>query len=152
MIVVAVSGGFDPVHVGHLRMFEHAKTMGDRLIVILNNDAWIRAKKGKAFMPEEERAEIIRGFRCVDEVFITLHEEYDADRSVCRALETLRPHIFANGGDRHPDGDPVPEAALCEKLGISMVYNVGGEKVQSSSWLINGDVKFRSKQRDKSAV
>lgn len=136
MKIIAVSGGFDPVHVGHLRMFEEAKKLGDKLVVILNNDAWLRAKKGKPFMPEEERAEIIRGFRCVDEVFITEHAEDDEDRSVCRALEAIRPHIFANGGDRKPEGDPVPEEELCVKLGISTIYNVGGEKIQSSSWLI----------------
>lgn len=136
MKIIAVSGGFDPVHAGHLRMFEEAKRLGDRLIVILNNDAWLRTKKGKPFMSQEERAEIIRGFRCVDEVLITEHAEDDTDRSVCRALEAIRPHIFANGGDRKPDGDPVPEETLCKKLGISMVYNVGGDKIQSSSWLI----------------
>ena len=129
--------GVDPIHIGHVRMIQEAKKLGDRLIVILNNDHWLRTKKGFVFMPEEERKEVIEAIAGVDEVVITDHEPGDPDRSVCRALRRIRPHIFANGGDRKPDGDPVPEAALCDELGIQMVYNVGtGGKVQSSSWLI----------------
>ena len=136
-VVVAVSGGFDPVHIGHVRMFNEAKALGDKLIVILNNDAWLRTKKGQEFMGEKERKEIIEAFAAVDEVLLTSHEENDADRSVCRELAKVRPHIFANGGDRKPDDDPVPEVTLCESIGIEMVYNVGaGGKVQSSSWLL----------------
>ena len=72
----------------------------------------------------------------VDEVILTDHTDDDPDRSVCRMLRMVKPHVFANGGDRKPDGDPVPEVALCEELGIEMVYNVGqGGKIQSSSWL-----------------
>ncbi len=135
--VVAVSGGFDPLHIGHVRMFEEAKALGNHLVVILNNDAWLHSKKGFAFMPEQERKEIIEAIHCVDEVIITSHTKDDMDRSVCRELSKLRPHIFANGGDRKPDGDPVPEVALCKQLGIKTVYNVGhGGKVQSSSWLV----------------
>ena len=133
--VVAVSGGFDPIHIGHVRMFKEAKALGDTLVVILNNDAWLRAKKGFAFMPEAERAEIIREFPYVDAVVITNHAENDPDRSVNRALRSIRPHIFANGGDRKAKAD-IPEAAVCDELGIKMVFNVGkGGKVQSSSWL-----------------
>lgn len=135
-VVVAVSGGFDPLHYGHVRMFQEAKKLGDRLVVILNNDHWLMRKKGHVFMPQEERKEILEALRVVDDVVITDHAPGDADRSVCRALEALKPDIFGNGGDRHPEGDPVPEVALCEKLGIKMVYNLGvGGKVQSSSWL-----------------
>lgn len=133
--VVAVSGGFDPIHIGHVRLFKEARDLGDSLVVILNNDAWLRAKKGFAFMPEAERAEIIREFPFVDTVIITGHAENDSDRSVARALRAIRPHIFANGGDRKAAAD-IPEAAVCEELGIKMVFNVGqGGKVQSSSWL-----------------
>jgi D-beta-D-heptose 7-phosphate kinase/D-beta-D-heptose 1-phosphate adenosyltransferase len=136
-IIVAVSGGFDPVHIGHVRMFNEAKALGDRLVVIINNDAWLRSKKGQEFMSEMERKEIIEGFGAVDEVIITSHLENDSDRSVCRELRLVNPHIFANGGDRKPDGDPVPEVDLCNELGIKMFYNVGsGGKVQSSSWLL----------------
>lgn len=135
--IVAVSGGFDPIHIGHIRMFQEAKKLGDELVVILNNDNWLADKKGAPFMPAEERKEIIEAIRGVDRVVITDHTPGDSDRSVCRALREIRPHIFANGGDRKPDGDPVPEVELCKQLGIDMVYNVGaGGKVQSSSWLI----------------
>lgn len=138
-VVVAVSGGFDPLHFGHVRMFKEAKKLGDELVVILNNDNWLSDKKGGPFMPQEERKEIIESIRWVDRVILTDHApgEYFIDKSVCRALRAIKPNIFANGGDRHPEGDPVPEVELCKELGIEMVYNVGqGGKVQSSSWLI----------------
>ena len=134
--IVAVSGGFDPLHIGHVRMLEEAKKLGDELIVILNNDNWLINKKGFAFMPEHERKEVIEAIRHVDRVYVTDHTIGEADRSVCKALSEIKPQIFVNGGDRKPDGDPVPEVALCEELGIEMVYNVGRDgKVQSSSWL-----------------
>jgi uncharacterized protein YchJ len=80
----------------------------------------------------------------VDRVVLTKHEEGTTDMSVCDALRELRPHIFANGGDRKPDDDPVPEVALCKELGIDMVYNIGhGGKVQSSSWLTADDRESR---------
>lgn len=133
--IIAVSGGFDPVHIGHVRMFAEAKALGDELVVILNNDNWLRAKKGYAFMPEQERKEIIEALRAVDRVVLTAHEPRCTDMSVCRELELLRPDVFANGGDRK--GDNIPEYALCDRLGITMVFGVGaGGKIQSSSWLI----------------
>jgi cytidyltransferase-like protein len=136
---VAVSGGFDPIHIGHVRMFEKAKMLGDKLVVIINNDNWLLAKKGYVFMPEKERKEIIASFPSVDKVILTSHTLNDPDRSVCRELTKLNPAIFANGGDRKPDGDPVPEVELCKELGIELVYNIGvGGKVQSSSWLAQG--------------
>jgi len=135
-IVVAVSGGFDPIHIGHVRMIQEAKALGDRLVVIMNNDAWLTDKKGFVFMPEAERREILEAIAGVDEVVITDHMPGDPDRSVVRALKLVKPHIFANGGDRKPDGDPVPEVAVCEELGIEMHYHIGhGGKVQSSSEL-----------------
>jgi D-beta-D-heptose 7-phosphate kinase/D-beta-D-heptose 1-phosphate adenosyltransferase len=134
-IIVAVSGGFDPVHVGHVRMFEEAKRLGDRLVVILNNDNWLRAKKSHVFMSEAERKEIIEAFGCVDGVVLTDHPENPTDMTVCAALKTIRPQIFANGGDRFSDN--TPEVAVCNELGCEMVWNVGaGGKVQSSSWLL----------------
>lgn len=141
---VVVSGGFDPLHIGHVRMFGAAKKLGDRLIVIVNNDHWLKAKKGFVFMPEAERVEIIKAIAGVDEVVLTAYKPEDADTSVCRELTRLAPAVFANGGDRKPSGDPVPEVALCKALGIRLVYNVGrGGKVQSSSWLT---AKVRSKR------
>ena len=151
-VIVAVSGGFDPVHIGHVRMFKEARKLGDKLVVILNNDHWLRDKKGYAFMPEGERKEVLEGFRAVDEVVLTDHMPGDPDRSVCHMLEKVRPHIFANGGDRKPDGDPVPEVEVCERLGIEMVYNVGhGGKVQSSSWLTKraADTKIAERKLQK---
>ncbi len=133
--VVAVSGGFDPVHIGHIRMFEEARALGDELVIILNNDNWLMAKKGFVFMPENERAEVLRSLRVVDRVVITKHLPNDPDRSVINALAETRPDIFANGGDRKNEND-IPEAAICRELGIEMDFNVGhGGKVQSSSWL-----------------
>lgn len=135
--IVAVSGGFDPIHIGHVRMFQEAKKLGDELVVILNNDNWLADKKGKPFMSAKERKEIIEAIKGVDRVIITQHAHGDTDRSVCRELREIKPHVFANGGDRKPDGDPVPEVSLCKELGIELIYNVGaGGKVQSSSWLI----------------
>lgn len=134
-VVVAVSGGFDPIHVGHVRMMEEAKKLGTHLVVIVNNDNWLRTKKGFVFMPEAERVELIRALGCVDEVVLTDHSENDSDRTVCRALDAVRPDIFSNGGDRG-EGN-TPEADLCGRLGIRMVYGVGaGGKLQSSSWLV----------------
>ena len=132
---VAVSGGFDPIHIGHVRMFEKAKKFGDKLVVIINNDHWLVSKKGYVFMPEKERKEIIASFPAVDKVILTSHKPGDSDRSVCRELAKLKPAIFANGGDRKSTKD-IPEVAVCEQHGIKMVFNVGkGGKVQSSSWL-----------------
>lgn len=134
-IIVVVSGGFDPVHVGHVRMFQEAKKLGHKLVVILNNDHWLRAKKGYVFMHQRERKEIIEALACVDEVMFTKHPKNPNDMSVCAELEELRPHIFANGGDR--TNKNTPEKALCKKMGTKMVFAVGrGGKVQSSSWLL----------------
>lgn len=138
-IVVAVSGGFDPIHAGHVRMFKKAKALGDELVVILNNDNWLRKKKGYAFMPERERKEVLEALSSVDRVVLTRHHRHPEDMSVCAELRALKPDIFANGGDRHQGN--VPEVAVCKEIGCMMVDNVGrGGKVQSSSWLLE---KFR---------
>lgn len=133
--IVAVSGGFDPLHAGHLAMFREAKAMGDYLVVILNNDNWLRKKKGYAFMPEEQRAAIIRAIGCVNQVVVTKHEPDTSDMSVCRELSLLDVDVFANGGDRKEDN--VPEVDLCRRMGIEMAWGVGGEKIESSSELVN---------------
>jgi len=147
---VAVSGGFDPVHIGHVRMFEQAKKLGDELVVILNNDNWLRYKKGAAFMPEKERKELLEAIRWVDRVVLTKHQKNTKDISICQTLRQVKPHVFANGGDRKPDSDPVPEVAACEELGIRMVYNIGkGGKVQSSSWLLAKSQPKATKKKTK---
>jgi D-beta-D-heptose 7-phosphate kinase/D-beta-D-heptose 1-phosphate adenosyltransferase len=142
--IVMVSGGFDPIHIGHVRMFQEAKRLGDELVVVLNNDNWLKFKKGFVFMGEEDRKEIIEAIEGVDRVFITGHKKNTKDISICRELELIHPHIFANGGDRKPEGDPVPEVELCKKLGIKIVYNVGrGGKVRSSSELVKKARKIK---------
>ena len=142
-ITVAVSGGFDPVHVGHVRLFEAAKKLGDTLVVILNNDNWLMKKKGFVFMGERERKEVIEAMRAVDRVVLTMHPKNPGDISVCAELRKIRPDIFANGGDRNKkdarksSSSLNAEQKLCKKLGIRMVFNVGqGGKIQSSSWLV----------------
>lgn len=133
--VVMVSGGFDPIHIGHVRLFQQAKDLGDKLIVVINNDNWLRKKKGKAFMPEKERKEIIEALECVDQVIISFHKKDTKDISVCKEIIKIKPHIFANGGDRFADN--IPEFKLCNNLGIKMVFNVGkGGKIRSSSELL----------------
>ena len=132
--IVAVSGGFDPMHIGHIRLFKAAKKLGEKLTVILNNDNWLGKKKGSVLMPEKERKEIIEALRCVDEVVLTGHKENPEDMSICAELKKIKPDIFANGGDRKKNN--VPEVEICKKLGIKMAWNVGGEKIRSSSELL----------------
>lgn len=129
MKTVAVSGYFDPLHVGHIELFKLARALGDKLIVILNNDKQTKAKKGKCFMPAEQRKIILEELRCVDEVFLSI----DEDRSVCKSLEAVHPDIFANGGDRF--NYEVPEAKTCKELEIEIVDGLG-KKIQSSSCLV----------------
>ena len=141
-IVVAVSGGVDPAHIGHVRLFQKAKKLGDKLVVILNNDNWLLAKKGYVFMPQNERQEILEALACVDEVVLTKHPKNPKDMSVCRELLKIKPQIFANGGDRYPKNIPGPEVKICRKIGCQMIYNVGrGGKIQSSSWLVKNAPK-----------
>ncbi len=128
-IIVVAAGYFDPIHVGHIEYLEKAKILGDKLIVIINNDNQTILKKGKPFMPQEERAKIVKALRSVDEVFMSI----DEDPSVCKSLAAVKPNIFAKGGDRF--GSEVPESGVCNEHGIQLVDGLG-EKIQSSSWLI----------------
>ena len=125
-VVVAVSGYFDPLHVGHIEFFQLAKDLGSKLIVIVNNNYQAEMKKGSFFMDEKDRMEIIAALRNVDEVFLSI----DEDNSVCKSLEFIKPSIFANGGDRSLD--EIPETAVMEKYNIKMVDGLG-EKIRSSS-------------------
>jgi cytidyltransferase-like protein len=152
--LVAVSGGFDPIHIGHVRMFKAARKLGDKLVVILNNDNWLKDKKGFAFMPEKERRELIESFPFVDRVVLTDHVKGDADRSVVRALKKVKPTIFANGGDRDTrDAQKTssslnPEQRYCKEHNIKMAFNVGkGGKVQSSSWMVDKAIEAVYLQR-----
>ena len=126
MVVVAVSGYFDPIHVGHLELLKLARQLGDRLVVIVNNDQQAILKKGKSFMNEKDRIEIVSALQSVDEVFLSI----DNDKSVCKSLEFLKPDIFANGGDRSLS--EILETAVMEKYSIKMVGGLG-EKIRSSS-------------------
>ena len=125
-IRVAVSGYFDPIHVGHLEYLKMAKELGDSLVVIVNNNHQCNLKKGKPFMDENDRLEIVKALRFVDEVFLSI----DKDRTVCKSLEAVRPNIFANGGDRATS--EVPETPICKKYNIKMVDGLG-DKIRSSS-------------------
>lgn len=130
-----VSGGFDPLHIGHIRYMQEAKKLGDKLVVVLNNDNWFKVKSKPVFMSDKERKEIIEALSCVDEVIISSHPKNTKDISVCKEIAKIKPHIFANGGDRFADN--IPEFKLCNDLGIKMVFNVGrGGKVRSSSELL----------------
>lgn len=134
MKTISVSGGFDPVHVGHVRLLQAASEYG-RVTVIMNNDHWLQKKKGYVFMPQDERAEVLEAIRFVDRVIVSFHGEDPEDMSVCAELESVKPDLFGNGGDRTAEN--TPESVLCKKLGIELVYGLGGGKMQSSSWLIN---------------
>lgn len=141
-----VSGGFDPVHIGHVRLFQEAKKLGDELIVVLNNDNWLKLKKGFVFMPEHERKEIIEAFEAVDRVVLSHHPKNTKDISVIEDIRSLRPHIFAKGGDRHSGN--IPEVEICNEVGCVIINDVGwGGKVQSSSGLVKSAHKKLKKKK-----
>jgi cytidyltransferase-like protein len=138
MDVVLVTGGFDPLHSGHLAYFKAAKELGDKLVVGINSDEWLTRKKGRPFMPFQERAEIIKGLSIVDQII----SFDDSDDTACGAIyKTLATHgdikiIFANGGDR-TDAN-IPEMSTYESTRyVDFVFGVGGEdKKNSSSWIL----------------
>jgi len=126
---IAVSGGFDPIHIGHVRMIQEASKYGN-VVVIANSDKWLLRKKGYVFMPFDERSEILMSIKGVTEVY----QAYDDDNTVCISLRGIKLDAFANGGDRKEDN--TPEMDVCKELGIEMLWNVGGGKIQSSSTLV----------------
>lgn len=126
MKIVATSGYFDPLHVGHLECLELAKQLGDKLIVIVNSDLQAKLKKGKSFMSESDRMKIVSALKCVDEVFLSI----DRDKTQCKSLEYLKPNIFAKGGDRL--SNEIPESKTCHELGIEIIDGLG-DKIRSSS-------------------
>lgn len=132
--IVCCSGYFNPLHQGHIEYFERSKKLGDKLIVIVNNDEQAILKKGSSFMPEKERLKIIRSLKIVDMAVLSI----DTDRTVIKTLNCVRPDIFTNGGDQF--NDIIPEKEICDKLGIDMVDGLGN-KIQSSSWLLNNKHK-----------
>jgi cytidyltransferase-like protein len=127
---VMVSGGFDPVHVGHIRMIRAAAQYGD-VIVIANSDEWLYRKKGFNFMEFDRRAEILEAIKGV----IIVDSVNDSDGTVCEAIRRHKPTYFANGGDRGKSN--TPEQTVCEQLGVELLWGVGGdEKVDASSDLV----------------
>ena len=132
--IVVVSGGFDPIHSGHIRLIKQARLLGDHLIVGINSDEWLAHKKGRAFMPWQERLAVLNNLKQVDEVY-TFDDE---DGTACHLLHQVRAHypdskiIFANGGDRTRDN--IPEMSEPD---VEFVFGVGGEnKMNSSSWIL----------------
>lgn len=128
--LIAVSGGFDPMHKGHVRMIREASKHGD-VVVILNSDDWLERKKGYKFMNFEERSYIAGSIKGV----ILTSGVDDHDGTVCEALRRIKPDFFANGGDRYDTN--TPEMDVCKELGIEMLWKIGGGKEQSSSSLVN---------------
>jgi cytidyltransferase-like protein len=127
-VTVAVSGAFDPIHVGHVRYLREAAKLGDKLIVILNSDEFLLRKKGFVFMPFNERKEILTSIKGVDEVIASV----DDDQTVTRTLEIIKPDIFAKGGDR-TGPENIPETETCRRIGCKLITNVGGGKVHSNT-------------------
>lgn len=152
--IAIVSGGFDPIHVGHISLLKDSLNIAEYVWVILNNDNWLMNKKGYVFMPEKERKEILLSMKWVRAVTISNHRKNCKDMSVVKDLNYLLSEVkhkartekellgwgsvptlfFCNGGDRGPEN--TPEVDFCLKNNIKVVYNVGGQKVQSSSELV----------------
>ena len=135
-ITVAVSGYFNPMHVGHLEMMEKAKKLGDRLVVIVNNDHQVKLKGRVPFLNQKDRMKIVSAIKWVDKVFLSI----DRDSSVSKSLAKVKPDIFAQGGDRKHGNIPTSETDICRKLNIRRVDGLG-KKIRSSSVLIAQAVK-----------
>lgn len=129
MKIVCISGGFDPLHEGHINLIEHAVQHG-RVVVILNSDEWLIRKKGNYVMSWKSRARILAAMRGVNYIV----NVDDSDGTVCEALRRIKPDYFANGGDRTEEN--TPELELCKELDIRPLFNIGGDKVASSSDII----------------
>lgn len=139
MKIILVTGGFDPIHSGHIGYFTAAKSLGDKLIVGVNSDAWLTRKKGRPFMPIEERATIVRSLKMVDAV-VAFDDNYDSDNSCTKFIQdTLLNYpdaeiVFANGGDR--TNVNIPEMTVVDTR-LAFAFGVGGEnKANSSSWVL----------------
>ena len=136
---VMVSGGFDPIHEGHVRMILDAQKWGE-VIVVLNSDEWLVRKKGFVFMSFERRAEILSAIKGV----IETDSVDDSDGTVCKAIKKHKPTYFANGGDRTDKN--TPEKTLCKELGVKMLWSVGGsDKANSSSDLVKAALENKPK-------
>jgi cytidyltransferase-like protein len=138
MKIVLVTGGFDPLHSGHIEYFNAAKELGDKLIVGINSDEWLARKKGQPFMPWQERAAIVANLQVIDRV-INFDDSDNSAKDAIRKARSIFPNheiIFANGGDRTKDNIPEMDL-LTEYLNLRFVFAVGGEnKLNSSSWIL----------------
>ena len=123
---IAVSGYFDPIHVGHIEYINNAKKLGDWLVVIVNNNNQCALKKGKYFMDEKDRVLIVKNIKAVDEVFLSI----DKDKTVSKSLKKINPDVFANGGDRK--NYEIPESKVCKENNIQIIDGLG-DKIRSSS-------------------
>ena len=165
--IIVLSGGFDPVHKGHLRMFREASWLGHQVIVGLNSDDWLTRKKDKPFMKFEERKEILDGFRYVNQV-LPFDDSDDTASDLIRRVHNIynseaHEHnysdlghagyidyheiYFANGGDRTTKN--VPEMSVCKELDVTMLWGVGGGKIQSSSWLMGNKTEEKNFRSDR---
>ncbi len=131
--IVATSGGFDPIHPGHISSLQASAGFGDVMVAIVNGDAFLREKKGRSFQDLETRCLIVSAIRGVDYV---VPFEIEGDLTVREALRSLRPDVFTKGGDR-VDAQSIPEWDVCQDLGIEVVTGVGADKQWSSSWFLN---------------
>lgn len=138
--IVATSGGYDPVHPGHISSIQASHGYGDVVVVVVNGDAFLQAKKGRAFQDLETRCLIVSALQGVDYV---VPFEIENDPTVCEALRRLRPHVFTKGGDRS-DQQAIPEWDVCQELGIEIVSGVGDDKRWSSSWFLAAWTDHRS--------
>ena len=125
-IIVIASGYFDPIHSGHINYLREAKKLGDKLVVIVNNDKQAKLKKGHYFMPVEERKKILESIKYVDKVFISI----DNTRDVSKALKKIKPDIFAVGTDNVEER--LAEKKVCDKLGIKIVDKLARTMIHSS--------------------
>ena len=132
--IYLTSGGFDPMHIGHLRCIQEtadlARENNGKAIILVNGDGFLERKKGAAFMPCVERCEIIAGLRGVDLVV----PWDDGTQTVVGGIEIFKPDFFTKGGDRN-DPTVIPEWKICQRVGCEVIFGVGGNKIQSSSWL-----------------
>ncbi len=133
---IIVSGYFNPLHKGHIELFHNAKSMGGKLIVIVNNDIQRKLKGSKEFMLEDERVLIVSQIKIVDEVFLSIDKDRTVIASIQEIYNTYHTHYelyFANGGDQN--NKICPELEVCKKLGVKLIDGLG-DKIQSSSWLL----------------
>ena len=161
--VIILSGGFDPIHSGHINMFKKAKELADWVVVCVNSDAWLKEKKGVNFLGEYERLNIVKTNRYVDDAFVFEDDDYgSAINGIKKVISSKKEYqlkfrdpvflsdgelymegnlpeiefIFGNGGDRNPDTTPTLEQQYCMDNGISMEWNLGGPKMNSSSSIL----------------